>query len=199
MSQRSIATELDIPHSTIEYVLKRYRNFGTVVIRKVIHQRCKVTKRGRRELGCILTQNRRIPLASIIEKMTKKVCARTLRKEIKRIGFHSCVAAKKPFLSNKHKVDRLAFAKKYQAWQLSDWMNMIWTHEASFEIGKNSQQVKIWQRSYERYSWDCLAPTFKSRHTSVMIWGAFTGYEKCPIVIKPFDKWTNVDFLNIVY
>ena len=139
-------------------------------------------------MGRILTQNRCIPLASIIEKMTEKVCPRTLRKEIKRIGFHSRVAAKKPFLSNKHKVDRLAFAKKYQAWQLSDWMNVIWTDEVSFEIGKNSLQVKVWRRSYERYSWDCLAPTFKSGRTSVMIWGAFTDYEKCPIVIMPSDR-----------
>ena len=125
MSQCSIATELGIPRSTIEYVLKRYRNFGTVVTRKVIRRRCKVTEQGRKELGCILTQNRRIPLAFIIEKMTEKVCTCTLRKEIKRIGFHIRVAAKKPFLSNKHKVDRLAFARKYQAWQLSDWMNVI--------------------------------------------------------------------------
>ena len=36
MSQRSIATELGIPRSTIEYVLKRYRNFGTVVTRKTL-------------------------------------------------------------------------------------------------------------------------------------------------------------------
>jgi len=69
--------------------------------------------------------------------MTEKVCAPILRKEIKRIGFHNYVATKKPFLTNKHKADRLAFAKKYQAWQLSNWMNVIWTNEASFEIGKN--------------------------------------------------------------
>ena len=75
--------------------------------------------------------------------MTKKVCVHTLRKEIKRIGFRNRIAAKKPFLSDKHKADRLAFAKKYQAWEVSDWMNVIWTYEASFEIGKNSQQVKV--------------------------------------------------------
>ena len=87
--------------------------------------------------------------------MTKKVCVRMLRKEIKYIGFCNCVAAKKPFLSDKHKVDRLAFAKKYQAWEASDWMNVIWIDEASFEIGKNSRQVKVWRRPYEHYSWDC--------------------------------------------
>ena len=76
---------------------------------------------------------------------------------------------------------------------------MIWTDEASFEIGKNSRQVKVWRRPYERYSWDCLALTFKSRHTSVMIWGAFTGYEKCPIVIMPSDKRISANFVDIVY
>ena len=55
MSQCSIATELGIPCSTIEYVLKRYRNFGTVVTRKVIRRCCKKTEGGRRELGRILT------------------------------------------------------------------------------------------------------------------------------------------------
>ena len=97
-----------------------------MVTRKVICRRLKLIKRGRRELRHILTQNRHIltqnrciPLASIIEKMNEKVCVRTL-KEIKRIGFDNCVAAKKPFLTNKQKADRLAFAKKYQAWSSSD-------------------------------------------------------------------------------
>lgn len=199
MSQRSIATELGMPRSTIEYVLKKFNDYGTVVTRKVVRRRCKLTHRGRRELVRILIQNRRIPLVSIIEKMTEKVCVRTLRKEIKRIGFRSCVAAKKPFLSHKHKADRLAFAKKHQSWNTLDWMHVIWTDEASFEIGKNSRQVKVWRRSYERYSWDCLAPIFKSGRTSVMIWGAFTGYEKCSIVIMPSDRRTSADFVDVVY
>ena len=113
MSQHSIAAELGIPCSNIEYVLKKFNDYGTMVTRKVIHRRCKLIDQGRREMGCILTQNRRILLASIIEKMTEKVCVHTLRKGIKYIGFCNCIVAKKPFLNDKHKVDRLAFAKKY--------------------------------------------------------------------------------------
>ena len=199
MSQRSIAAKLGMPRSTIEYILKKFNDYGTVATRKVVRRRRKLTDRGKRELGCILIQNRHIPLVSIIEKMTKKVCMHTLRKEIKRIGFRNRVEAKKPFFSDKHKVDRLAFAKKYQAWEVSHWMNVIWTDEASFEIGKNSRQVKVWHRPYERYSWDCLAPIFKSGRTSIIIWSAFTCYEKCPIVVIPFDKRISADFVDVVY
>ena len=199
MLQYSIAKELGIPRSTIEYVLKKFRDHRTVVTCNAIHQCSKMTEQGRKKLGCILTQNRHIPLASIIEKMNKKVCACTLREEIKRIGFGNVVATKKPFLIKKQKVDRLAFAQKYQAWSLSDWMNVIWTHKSSFEIGKNSQQMKVWWRPNKLYSSNCLEPTFKSRRISIMIWGAFTGYKNCSILVIPYDRQTSANFVYIVY
>ena len=144
MSQYSIATKLGILCSTIEYDLKKFLDHGTIITYKAVRQHFKLTEQGRRELERILTQDRHIPLAFIIEKMSEKVCACTLRKEIKCIGFGNHVATKKPFLTDKQKADRLAFAKKYQAWSLLDWMNVIWIDESSFEVGKNSQQVKVW-------------------------------------------------------
>ena len=78
MSQRSIAAKLDMPHSTIEYILKKFNDYGIVVTPKVVRRRCKLTDQGRRELRRILTHNRHIPLVSIIEKITEKVCMHTL-------------------------------------------------------------------------------------------------------------------------
>ena len=80
-----------------------------------------------------------------------------------------------------------------------DWRNVIWTDETSFEIGKRSRQVKVWRKSHERFSLDCLAPTFKSGRSSVMVWGAITGFEKCPLVIIPPDRRSGRDFVNVVY
>ena len=70
---------------------------------------------------------------------------------------------------------------------------------SSFEIGKYSRQVTVWRRPNERYFSDCLAPSFKSGHTSVMIWGAFPGYQKYPLVVMPPHRRTTSDFINIVY
>ena len=47
--------------------------------------------------------------------------------------------------------------------------------------------------------WDCTTPTFRSDGTLVMIWGAFTSFDKCPLVIMPLDKRTASDFVTIVY
>ena len=76
---------------------------------------------------------------------------------------------------------------------------MIWLDVSSFEIGKNLRQIKVWWRPYERYAWYCIAPTFKSGCTSVMVWGTFTSFDKFPLVIMPLDKITSNDFVTIVY
>ena len=32
-----------------------------------------------------------------------------------------------------------------------------------------------------------------------MVWGAFTGYDKCPIIVIPPNKQKSKDFVDIVY
>jgi hypothetical protein len=57
----------------------------------------------------------------------------------------------------------------------------------------------VWRRPYKRYEWDCIAPTFRSGRTLVMVWGALTGFDKCPLVIMSPDKRTTSNFVTIVY
>ena len=99
----------------------------------------------------------------------------------------------------KHKANRLAFARAYESWTFEDWCNIIWTDESSFEIGKNSRQIRVWWKAYEKYNWDCIAPSFKSGCSSVTVWGAYTGFDKSPLVTIPSDKRSSSDFVTIVY
>ena len=54
-------------------------------------------------------------------------------------------------------------------------------------------------KTIRKIAWDCIAPTLKSGRTSVMVWGAFVGFNKCPLVIMFLDKRTASDFVTIVY
>ena len=40
---------------------------------------------------------------------------------------------------------------------------------------------------------------FHSRCTSVTVWGAFTGFDKCPLVIMLANRRIIYDFVEIVY
>ena len=107
------------------------------------------------------------------------------------VGSNSCIAIKKPFLNDNHKVERLAFAKEHSYGSLEDWSKVIWTDEASFEIGKLSHQVHVWQKYHERYQWDCIVPSFKSKRSLIMVWDARTSSTKLYLVLIFPDKHTN--------
>ena len=143
--------------------------------------------------------NRCAPLAQFASNLPTPVCVRTLRKELHILGIGSRIAIKKPFLSPKHKVDRLEFAKQHLHWSMEDWSFVMWTDESSFEVGHQSRTIRVWQKPYEKYSWDCLAPTFKSGRTSIIIWGAFTSSNKSDLVLIPPNKHTALDFVDVVY
>jgi hypothetical protein len=82
---------------------------------------------------------------------------------------------------------------------MEEWKNVIWTDEASFELGKNSRQVRVWRKCDEAYNEDCLAPTFKSARMSVMVWGAIALGKKSELVIMDADKRTAQNFVDQVY
>ena len=51
----------------------------------------------------------------------------TVRKYPREEGFFRFKARKKPYLSPKHKKDRLRWGKEHLRWTIEDWSRVIWT------------------------------------------------------------------------
>lgn len=194
-----IAAELGHPISTVYTVLENEKLRGTVVSPKPTGRPPKLTERDKRALGRALTGNRRAPLADVGNMLPTKVGTKTVRKAAHELGFNARVARKKPFLCGRHIAKRLEFAKKYKHWTVEDWRRVVWTDEASFEVGNNCRQVRVWRRVHETFQSDCLSPTFKSGRTSVMVWGAFLAGKKSELIIMPPGRRTAKDFVEVVY
>jgi hypothetical protein len=120
------------------------------------------------------------------------VSALTVRKALHDVGFYSCIAQKKPFLSDINRIIRLEFAREHRK-------KVIWTDESTFEIGKSSRQILVWQKNDECYKLDCFTPTFKSERTSIMIWGRFTATHKLSLICMVPYRRIAVDYVEIVY
>jgi len=116
-----------------------------------------------------------------------------------KLGFRNRIAHKKFYLSIDHRAKRLAFAKEYRHWTESDWENVIWTNESSFELGKTSRQIRVWRKVHDAYESKCLVPTFKSSRSSVMVWEAFTRFDKRPLVLMPKGERITIDYVSNVY
>ena len=138
LSEIALIVERPIP--TISKIISSYYEHGSVKLPKRFRRPKKLSDRDRRSLVRDMKQNRRAPLAEIGNTLPNPICLRTLRKEVHDLGLNNYIAVKKPFLSNNHKAERLAFAKDHSHWTLEDWSKVIWTDEASFEIGKFSHK-----------------------------------------------------------
>lgn len=144
-----IASQLNHPTTTIYTVIKNSRRRGTVESPKSPGAPKKLSERDVRILTRTLTQDRRQPLADIAASCALKVSGSTIRTALHEAGFYSRVAAKKPFLSDRHIAGRLAFAKAHRSWTVDDWKRVIWSDESTFEIGKNSRRLEKDRRTIQ--------------------------------------------------
>lgn len=196
---QEIADELDIPRRSVTTIIAAYRDRGNTLRPTTPTKPRKLSERDVRSLVRCTKRDRRAPLAEIAQNLPVKVSEATVRRALHAESIFSRIAVKKPFLSATHQERRLAFARKLKNWTIDDWSTIMWTDEASFEIGHNSRTVRVWRTSYETYNRDCLVPTFKSGRTSVMVWGAFCGTQKSQLVFMPKGRRTATDFVEIVY
>ena len=79
---------------------------------------------------------------------------------------------------------------------MEEWKRIIWTDEATVEIGRDSRARRVWRTKHEEFHHSCIKPTFKSGRTSVMIWGAIAHGRLGPLFIFPKGKIKSVVYVD---
>jgi len=91
----------------------------------------------------IIKNDRRASLADITNKWNANVSMSSTRRVLHKLKLNSRKARKKPFLNERHIAQRLAWAVEHKNWSLEEWKRVIWTDEASFELGKNLRKIRV--------------------------------------------------------
>ena len=99
------------------------------------------------------------------------VSSKTTLRRLNEMGYHSRTAKKKPLLTNKQKLKRLAWAKKHQSWTIEQWREVIWTDESRFCISFGDKGPKVWRQKGEEFLPSCLKTAIK-HPGSYMVWGS---------------------------
>jgi transposase len=203
ISVPEIANFTGIPRSTIYRILKNRNERGHHNDAPKSGRPLKIDDRSLRHLKISLEQDRRQSLADITNTVNDTVISpvhcRTVRRAVQdRLGMSAHIAAKKPYLKPAHRKARHIWAKRYRGWEEEDWKHVIWTDEASVEMGKNTRVVWVWRRPGERYDEKCTTPTFKSGRDSLMIWGCMAYGRLGPLIRIPKDEKTGADYVRLV-
>jgi transposase len=163
----------------------------------------KLDERSTCHLKQVLDRDRRQTLGDLTKFINTAIPASVSEKTVVRaigdgLQMFSRIARKKPFLKKAHRVNRLEWARMAKEWGVEEWRRIIWTDEASAELGKNTRVCRVWRRTNEAYDERCLAPTFKSGRTSVMVWGCIAYNKKGPLIIIPKNMRTGADYVKLV-
>lgn len=203
-SKAEIQRLMNIPYSTITDFLRRYEERQTTERSKGPKQKPKLDERTIRHLKQFISRD---PLCTYndlkreLEDCDVYVCRQTVINTLKREGYSSYVAARKPQLTKKHKERRLKWAKDHVNWTDDQWKNVMWSDESKFTAGGHAGAPRVIRKEGQRYDAKNVVSTTKWGVGSVMVWGCFWGGGFGPLWFfeKSVDQDEYIDCLSKNY
>ena len=176
-SLKSISQILDIPKSTIQYIVSRWKLYGNTDNCLRSGRPRKLQQRGLRTLKRTVKKNRwnslKLITSEFKETLQTDISSKTVRRRLKDIGFRSCIPAKKPLISERNRKKRLSFYNTYKSFSNYDWKLVTWSDESRFNLFHSDGKMKVWRQSNERFNKDCILKTIQGSGGSILIWACF--------------------------
>jgi len=123
MTNRFIASRIELPLSTAAAIAARVRRKGTAARRRRAVRPRFLSARDGRHLQILVYRHRTCSLdqltAAVSRIMTHKMCSRTVRRCLHRAFLLNYAAVTKPYLTSRHVSQRLRWALNTVSWPLS--------------------------------------------------------------------------------
>ncbi|KAK3569445.1 hypothetical protein QTP86_030086 [Hemibagrus guttatus] len=177
VSQRKIAKSLKLSSSTVHNIIQRFRESGTISVRKGQGRKTILDARDLRDLRrhCITYTN-----ATVMEITTwaqeyfhKTLSVNTIHRAIRRCRLKLYRSKKKPYLNMIQKRRRFLWAKAYLKWTVAKWKTVLWSDESKFEVlfGKLGRHVIRTKEDKDKPS--CYQRSVQ-KPASLMVWGCMS-------------------------
>ena len=179
-----------IPKSTVSEI----GTLGTPTSKPKMGRPKLLTARDKRRINMYIKKSSTIQQKdpdSIITELGLSCSYTTLVEAIHELGYHRCVARRRPLLKKIDYKQRLAFAKAHKNWTIEDWKWVIFMDEMSIKVGMNRMTIMwVWRKQGEEFHKDCVNPRKRSTG-GMMFWGVFRGGKMGPglfFELKPGQK-----------
>ena len=149
-------------------------------------------------LKCLSKSNQRkttVELRAMFNSESKSISTRTMWRELKGLGLNSCVALRKPLISEANRKKRLQFAREHKDWTLEQWKKVMWSDESRFTLFQSDGRIRVRREADEVMHPSCLVPTVQACGGSVMIWGCCSCSGSATVCAQ---RMRSADYLNIL-
>ena len=180
-----ISDKVDVPISTIGYVIKAYKTKGVTVPPKRTGKPKVFTDRTKSAMERAF---RSAPFAPITLQHQRfvaggmKMSRSTFVGRMKDLGYASYSPARKPALNDKQRGNRLKWCQERVDWTPDQWRSVIWSDESRFMLVGNDGGIRVVRKAGERYLEQHVLHTHKFGKGSIMVWGCFWAGGLGPLV-----------------
>ena len=176
-----IAEFLSLNRRTVSYIIKLYREWGTVENLPRSGRKKKTNVRTDRLLLRMVKTNRRQTLGDLTSKFNNstpyKLSQRKVQRRLHDAGFKRRRIAKSITIRgvNRGTCKRRAFCRSKYHWNVrKHWSKIIFSDETQDVIGKN-KKIYVWRHSHKTFMPQCLGKYGDQvRQSSVLFWGCIT-------------------------
>lgn len=197
-SQRKVSNEFNISRNAVQYILRKLQQHGTLDNLSKSGRKPKNTQRAERSLIRMSKQN---PLKTardlfMVWKSSQTSSVSTVKRILRKYGLLGRIAAKKPYLNERHVKNRLKWCRDYSKLLPSFWNEMIFTDESRIELfSRRREYVRRPERS--RYNIKYTTKTVKFGGKSLMVWGAIKG-DGTRVLIRCPDRMNSEAYKDVL-
>uniref|UniRef100_A0A803JHS9 Paired domain-containing protein n=1 Tax=Xenopus tropicalis TaxID=8364 RepID=A0A803JHS9_XENTR len=177
VTQRKIAKILHLSSSTVHNIIRRFRESGTISVRKGQGRKTILDARDLRALKRHCTTNRNTTVKEITEwaqeYFQKPLSVNTIHRAIRRCQLKLYSAKKKPFLSKIHKLRRFHRARDHLKWSVAKWKTVLWSDESQFEVLFGNLGRHVIRTKEDKDNPSCYQRSVQ-KPASLMVWGCMS-------------------------
>lgn len=174
VTQRKIAKSLQLSSSTVNNIIRRFKESGKISVRKGQGRRTILNARDLRALKRHCIKNRSATVKEIKawaqEYFQKPLSVNTIHRAIRRCQLKLYSAKKKPFLTKIHKRRRFHWAKSHLKWSVAKWKTVLWSDESRFEVLFGNLGRHVIRTKEDSDNPSCYQRSVQ-KPASLMVWG----------------------------
>ncbi len=202
VSQRKIAKSLKLSSSTVHNIIQRFRESGTISVRKGQGRKTILDARDLRALGrhCITYRN-----ATVMEITTwaqeyfqKTLSVNTIHRAIRCCRLKLYRSKKKPYLNMIQKRRRFLWAKAHLKWTVAKWKTVLWSDESKFEVLFGKLGCHVIRTKEDKDNPSCYQHSVQ-KPASLMVWGCMSACGMGSLHICTITERLKVTLQNILF
>ncbi|GBO31425.1 hypothetical protein AVEN_172158-1 [Araneus ventricosus] len=172
-SVRNISKLVNLSHSTMQYVIKRFKEENRIENKVRKGRPAKLTECDQRFIIRKFVKNPCLSAlkvsAEFNEKFSTPISPETVRRVLRAAGLNRRSARRKFFVSAENRRLRLSFAKSMLNKPEKYWNNVLFADEAKFNIFDSDGIIMVWRRKNEELNPKNLVGTVKYGGGGVLV------------------------------